>query len=153
LRRDLERRLARAEIATNATKQADLQAAHHRESLRSCVWWHQTIRERLLTMGIDPALAVALRRGEEAAAALAAIPDTDELRGADEAIVRANHGNGDEGAHQFRAKIEQMARLYANGQHRLDLANASPAELLAFCVAVEIEAWGPSGVSADPGAD
>jgi hypothetical protein len=93
-------------------------------------------------MGIDPALAVALRRGEEAAAELAAIPDTDELRAADEAIVRADHGNGDDPARQFKEKIEQIAVKYREGQHQLDLANASPAELLAFCVAVEMEAWG-----------
>ena len=32
-----------------------------------------------------------------------------------------------------------MAEQYLSGQQRLDLANASPAELLAFCVAVEME--------------
>jgi hypothetical protein len=76
---------------------------------------------------------------------LAAIPDSDELRAADEAIVHIGHNDGDEGARQFPTKIDQMAELYRSGQHRLDLAKASPAELLAFCVAVEIEAWGSSG--------
>jgi hypothetical protein len=32
-----------------------------------------------------------------------------------------------------------MAEQYLSGQQRLDLANASPAELLAFWVAVEME--------------
>jgi hypothetical protein len=140
--RDLERRLARAEIAAGAMNWVDRQAAHHREALRTSVRWRQMIRERLLVMGIDPTLAVTLQRGEEAAAELSAIPDTDELQAADEAIVRADNRNGDEGARQFQWKIEQMAARYRNNQHQLDLANASPAELLAFCVAAEVGAWG-----------
>jgi hypothetical protein len=32
-----------------------------------------------------------------------------------------------------------MAELYGSGQHRIDFANASAVELLAFCVASEIE--------------
>jgi hypothetical protein len=92
-------------------------------------------------MGIDPALAVALRRGEEAAAELAAIPDTPELCAADEAIVRPESSHRDGKVYRARAKIEQIAIQYRDGQHRLDLANASPAELLAFCVAVEMKAW------------
>jgi hypothetical protein len=84
---------------------------------------------------------VTLRRGEEAAAELAAIPDTPDLKAADEAILRAECRNDDDGAQQVREKIARMAKLYRSGDHRLDLANASPAELLAFCVAVEMEAW------------
>ena len=41
-------------------------------------------------MGLDPALAVSLRRGEEAAAKLAAIPDTEALRTADEALTHSD---------------------------------------------------------------
>ena len=93
-------------------------------------------------MGIDPALAVTLRRGAEAAAELAAIPDTPDLKAADEAIVGSEHTNGNDGAHQVKAKIERIAEQYRSGQHQLDLATASPAQLLAFCVAVEMEAWG-----------
>jgi hypothetical protein len=33
-----------------------------------------------------------------------------------------------------------MAEQYRGGQHRLDLANAGPVELLTFWVAVEMEA-------------
>ena len=141
MRRDLERRLARVEINASAISWADRQGARHRQSLRARVKCHRLIRERLYLMGIDPALAVVLRRGEEAAAELAAIPDTPELRAADEAIVRSESSNGDGKACRARAKIEQIAVQYRDGQHRLDLANASPAELLAFCVAVEMEAW------------
>jgi hypothetical protein len=57
----------RAEIAAAATRW-DQQAAHHRQSLRDWVEWHELIRERFCLIGIEPALAVMLRRGEEAAA-------------------------------------------------------------------------------------
>jgi len=67
---------------------ADFHAAHHRESLRAFVEICETIREMLLLMGLDPTLAVSLRHGKEAAAELAAIPDTEALRAADEAITR-----------------------------------------------------------------
>jgi hypothetical protein len=93
-------------------------------------------------MGIDPALSVTLRRCEGAATELAAIPDTPDLKAADEAIVRPECSHGTDRAHQVREKIARMAEEYRDGEHRLDLANASPAELLAFCVAVEMEAWG-----------
>jgi hypothetical protein len=103
---------------------------------------HEFNRERLRAVGIDPRLAVALQRGEEAAAELAAIPDTPELKAADEAIVRAGRGDRDDGACAFKAKIERIADQYRSRQHQLDLANASPAELLAFCVAAGVVAWG-----------
>jgi hypothetical protein len=90
MRRDLERRLARAEIPAPETSWGDRKAAHHRQSLRTRVALHQLIRERLRVIGVDPALAESLRLGDEAAAELAAIPDTPELERADEAIVRAN---------------------------------------------------------------
>jgi hypothetical protein len=90
-------------------------------------------------MGIDPALAETLRRSDAAVAELAAIPDTRELERADEAILRTECSNSDNRAHHVREKIARMAELYRSGRHRLDLANASTAELLAFCVADEIE--------------
>jgi hypothetical protein len=93
-------------------------------------------------MGVDPALAVAPRRCDAAAVELAQIPDTVELRAADAAIVRADCGDGNEAARQSCEKIEQMAARIRDEEHQLDLANASPAQLLAFCVAVEMEAWG-----------
>jgi hypothetical protein len=142
MRRDLERRLARVEITAPAISWGDRQAAHHRQSLRARVELHELIRERLRIMGIDPAIAVALRRCEEAGAELAAIPDTIELRAADEAIARSERSDGTERAHQVREKIERMAEQYRDCEHPPDLASASPAQLLAFCVAVEIEAWG-----------
>ncbi len=55
-------------------------------------------------MGIDPALAVTLRRGEEAAAELAAIPDSPDLKAADEAIVTADHTNANDRECELKAK-------------------------------------------------
>jgi hypothetical protein len=88
-------------------------------------------------MGIDPALAETLRRGEEAAAELAAIPDTPELKVADEAIGRPESNKGGDGARLGENCAD--GKQYRDGEHRLDLANASPAELPAFCLAVEME--------------
>jgi hypothetical protein len=149
MRQDLERRLARVGLNTSAITWADRQAAHHRQSLRARVESHALIGERLQIMRIDPSPAVALQRGAAAAAELAEIPDTDELRAADKAIVRAEYSDTDTSASLFRAKIGQIAVNYRDGGDRLDLANASPAELLAFCEAVEMEAWG----SAEAGAN
>jgi hypothetical protein len=54
-----------------------------RASVNELIW------DRLRVIRIDPALAETLRRGEEAVAELAAIPDTLDLKTADEAIVRS----------------------------------------------------------------
>ena len=139
--RDLERRLARAEISAPMISWVDRQAAHRRQSLRTRVKCCDLIRERFRVMGIDSCSAVALRRGEEAATELAAIPDSPDLKAADEAIMTADYSNADDRSCEFKAKIERIAEQYRGGQRQLDLANASPAELLAFCVAVEMDAW------------
>jgi hypothetical protein len=141
MRRDLTCRLAKAEVLSPAISWVDRQAAHHRQSLRRCVKWCGLIGERFREMGIDPGRAVALRRGEEAAAELAAIPDSPDLKAADEAIVTADYSNADDPSCEFKTEIERIAEQYRGGQHQLDLANASPAELLAYCVAVEMDAW------------
>jgi hypothetical protein len=92
-------------------------------------------------MGLDPELAVILRIGEEAAAQLAAVPDSDALRTADEAITRTHQENNSETKAWFKAEIERMAEKYLDGSQP-DFAKASVAELLAFCVAIEKLAWG-----------
>ena len=92
-------------------------------------------------MGLDPALAVMLRAGEEAAAELAAIPDSDALRTSDEAIIRTHQENNSEAGPSFKAKIERMAEKYLDGSQP-DLAKAPVVELLAFCVAIEKLAGG-----------
>ena len=141
MRRDLERRLARAENAASATNWTDRWAAGHRNNLRCRVKVCNLIRERFLLMGLDPALAERLRIGEEAAAELAAISDSDTLQTADEAITRTHQENDSEAGPSFKAKIERMAEKYLDGSQP-DLAKAPVVELLAFCVAIEKLAWG-----------
>ena len=121
MRRDLERRLARAEISAPEISWGDRKTAGRRRSLRARVALHQLIRERLRVMVVDPALAESLRRGNEATAELAAIPDTPELERADETILRTECSNSGDGAHHFRGEIARMAE-YRSGQHSIDLA-------------------------------
>jgi hypothetical protein len=141
MRRDLKSRLSKAEVLQPAISWADRNAAHRRQSLRACVTLCGVIRERLRKMGLEPQLAVSLRRGEEAAAELGAIPDSADLKAADEMIVVSDFSNEGDPRREFEAEIQKIAERYRSGQHQLDLANASPVELLAFCVSVELEAW------------
>ena len=106
VQQDFKRRLARAEIAASAVHPADLQAASHRQSLRTGVTIYEFIRERFLLMGLDPALAVRLRDGEEAAAELAAIPDSEALRTADEALTHSDLDDMSRHEHLFRLLAE-----------------------------------------------
>jgi len=87
-------------------------------------------------MGLDPSLAVMLRDGEESAAELAAIPDSDALRTADEAITRTHRENNSEVFASFEAEMERRAERYLDGSQP-DFAKASVIELFAFCVARE----------------
>jgi hypothetical protein len=139
MRRDLERRLARVEKTAPAISWADRHAADRRQTLRAHVRLHRLTVERLRAKGIDPTHIEAVQIGEEAAAELAAIPDTPELERADEAILRTEHSDTGDGARQVREKIMRLAELYRSGQRRIDFADASPFEVLAFCVAGKIE--------------
>jgi hypothetical protein len=136
VQQDFKRRLARAEITASAVHPADLKAARDRQSLRTCAAICEFIRERFLLMGLDPALAVRLRVGEEAAAKLAAMPDTEALRSADLAITRSGLNDYGEAHSTFVAEIERLAAIYCEGVQP-NFANASLAELLPFCVAME----------------
>jgi hypothetical protein len=140
VQQDFKRRLARAEITASAVHPADLQAARDRRSLRAITVVCEFIRERFLLMGLDPALdpalAVCLRVGEEAAAKLAAIPDTEALRSADLAITRGGLNDYGEAHSTVVAEIERLAAIYCEGVQP-NFVNASLAELLAFCVAME----------------
>src|SRR4029077_20183477 len=126
--RELERRLARAEISAPMISWVDRQAAHRRQSRRTRVKCCDLIRERFRVMGIDSCSAVALRRGEEATADAAANPDSPHLKAADEAIATADYSNADDRSCEFKAKIERIAEQYRGGQHLLGLANDDPAE-------------------------
>jgi hypothetical protein len=135
VQQDFKRRLARAEITASAVHPADLQAARDRRSLRAITVVCEFIRERFLLMGLDPALAVCLRVGEEAAAKLAAIPDTEVLRSADEALTHSDLDDYGE-AHSTGVKLERMAAMYREGLQP-NFASDSVAQLLAFCIAME----------------
>jgi hypothetical protein len=79
-------------------------------------------------VGIDPALAKSLPRGDEAAAELAAIPDTPELRGAayrfasaiitlmsenssSRALFAVTGSSSHDAAHELREKFARMEEL------------------------------------------
>ena len=91
------------------------------------------IREQLALMGFDPALAVSLQRGEQAAVELAAIPDSETLRAADAAITRSDqHDDGATPTIIAAAQVAPMATHFPDGSEP-DLAHASLAELFAYC--------------------
>jgi hypothetical protein len=143
VQQDFKRRLARAEITVSAVHPADLQAASHRQTLRMRATIYEFIRDRFLLMGLDPALAVSLRVGEEAAAKLAAIPDTEALRTADKALTHSDLD--DDGAAcstysasrraEDNAKIERMIAMYREGVQP-NFANDSVMQLYAYCIAM-----------------
>ena len=110
---------------------ADLAAARHRAALRGRVEICAALRRKSAssaTFATSGALAAALRLGEEAAAELALIRDTVRLRRHDSALLADDREAG------FAAMIGQLAQVYANGR-ALDLFTASPADLLACCLA------------------
>ncbi len=109
--RDLKRRLARAEVATSTRGWGDRQAAATGSRSGRTHEICELIRERLRAIGIDPALAVTLRCAEEAAAELAAIPDTPDLQAADEGILRSEYNIGDDGAREV-GRILPVWRSY-----------------------------------------
>ena len=69
-----------------------------------------------------------------------------ECRLAQAGISAAAISSADRWAADHRRSLRAFvnAGRYHAGEHRLDLANERPAELLAFCVAVETGTWGSS---------
>src|SRR5262249_4403374 len=114
------------------TPWADRHAAHHRNTRRALVEICEAIREQLALMGFDPALAVSLRRGAQAAVELAAIPDSETLRAADAAITRSDQHEDGAASRIIAAQAAPMATQVRDGSEP-DLAHASLAELFAFC--------------------
>jgi hypothetical protein len=137
--RDFERRLARAETAAHALGEVDAQAGRRRCSLRALVAVCDIVRERLVAMRIDPEFAVALRRGEEAAAELAGVPDTRELRASEAAVSGPNSSGARDRFYTEMARIaDSMTERFGRGEEPINLGNASLVELLAF-----VSAFGP----------
>ena len=137
--RDFERRLARAETAAHALGEVDAQAGRRRCSLRALVAVCDIVRERLVAMRIDPEFAVALRRGEEAAAELAGMPDTRELRASEAAVSGPNSSGARDRFYTEMARIaDSMTKRFGRGEEPINVGNASLVELLAF-----VSAFGP----------
>ena len=137
--RDFERRLARAETTAHALGGVDAQAGRRRCSLRALVAVCDLVRERLVAMRIDPELAVALRRGEKAAAEPAGMPDTRELRASEAAVTGPNSSGARDRVYTQMARIaDSMTERFGRGEEPINLGNASLVELLAF-----VSAFGP----------
>ena len=115
--------LVRLEINAATTPWADRHAAHHRNTRRALVDICEMIREQLVLMGFDPALAVSLQRGQQ---------DSETLRAADAAITRSDQHDDGATATTIAAQVAPMATHYRDGSEP-DLAHASLAELFAFC--------------------
>jgi hypothetical protein len=109
----------------------DLAAARHRALLRGRLEICTALRRKRASSAVGGTLAAALRLGEDAAAELALVPDTAELRRRDEALLESD---GDVAADGVETKIRLLVEEYRNGR-ALDLFTASPTELLACCVA------------------
>jgi hypothetical protein len=120
MRRNLERRLGRAEIAASATWSAHRQVAYHREALRIRVAVKELIRVRLQAMGIDPMLAPVLRRAQEEAATLAGIPGA--WARAPEAGPSGPHSSGvrDRLSNEIARIADGMAERLGRGEKPID---------------------------------
>jgi len=95
-------------------------------------------------MRIDPELAVALRRGEEAAAEPAGMPDARELLASEAAVTGPNSsGAGDRMYTEVARIADRMTERFGRGEEPINLGNASLVELLAF-----VSAFGPIARSA-----
>jgi hypothetical protein len=97
------------------------------------------IRERLLTMRIDPEVAVALWRGEEAAAELAGMPDTQELCASEAPVTEPDLSEARDQMYTAITRIvDIMMARFDRGEEPIKLGTGSLAELFAF-----VSAFGP----------
>jgi hypothetical protein len=121
MRRFLDTRLARM-ARTEAPR--ELMEARRRSLLRGRAALSALLSKQL---EIGPALAGVLQFGDTAAATLAGIPDTDELRESDEALLAYDHAGAED---TFGTRLWHVVRQYRDGRDP-DPANASPAEWVA----------------------
>ena len=138
MRRFLDFRLARI-ARTEAPR--DLVEARRRSLLRGRAALGALLRERSAPPRDGEAFSAALQCGATAEVELASIPDTQELRESDRALLAHDH-TGAEAA--FEARLSHLARQYRDGRE-LDPANASLAELLAVYVAEAASDGGTAG--------
>ena len=128
MRRFLDTRLARV---AKAKAPRDLTDVRQRSLLRARAAMSTLLRERSVQPDAGQALTGAWPLGDAAAAELAGIPDTPDLRETDEALLARDHAGAEE---TFEARLWHLVQHYRDGRE-LDTANASPAELLAAYVA------------------
>jgi hypothetical protein len=121
-------RLARALAVAARAEAAEI---GERQRLRAIATIAAAVCAALQAQGIDPASAA--RSRETAVAALAAFPDSPELRQTD--ANAAHEGDADWGAlDAFRAETERLAGRYAK-DCPIDLATAPLGDLFAWCIA------------------
>jgi len=128
MRQTLDTRFARA---AKAKAPRDLAEARHRSLLRARAALSALLRGPSARPDAGRAHAGASQLGDAAAAELAGIPDTPDLRRSDDARLARDHA-GVEAA--FEAQLLRLVRHCRDGGE-FDPGNASPAELLAACLA------------------
>ena len=128
MRQTSDTRLARA---AKAKAPRDLAEARRRSLLRGRAALSALLGKRAAPPEGSRALTGALQLGETAAKALAGIPDTLELRDSDAVLLAHDHTGAED---MFETRLWHVVRQYRNGRE-LDPATASPAELLAACIA------------------
>ena len=133
--RPLDTRLDREEgRRTAAAAEQDSTAIRRGHIWRAEAEMGTVIRSALARAGVDVAQATRLCLADEAAAALAALPDTPELQCADGGLPAAAEAWDRAPADDFNSKILALARGFADGPPP-DFANASFAELFAWSLA------------------
>lgn len=131
----LDIRLNRAESRRSAGAAEQASAAIRQRGLwRAKAAMGAVIRGALARAGVDPAQATRLCLADEAAAALASLPDTPELQLADQASSAAEMVQDRASKDELEAKIMAMAENFADAPPP-DFANASFAELFAWALA------------------
>jgi len=143
MHRGREGRLGRALTRVHGVDRA---AAEHRGALRARAAIGEAVRWSLAQLGIDPARAVMLRVADDAAAELAAMCNTQELRRADrQAPQHDGAALPDDDGWLDRDTSRLIARYRTGELPDPDPARASLAELFAWCIARH------DGVGATPG--
>jgi hypothetical protein len=139
------RRLARLAMPLVSARRDEV---NRRVELRGSVDFLEYVEALLLLEGIDPERTCVMRHLREAEATLAAIPDTPELRRADqEYLARADTGwvdaEWERGRHyrppaheekSAETEIERLMGRYRSDRRDVDLAKASVFDLFAWCL-------------------
>jgi hypothetical protein len=136
-----EARIARLAAALASAESARID---HRSALRATATIGAVVRCALAAKGIDPAIATRLREADAAEAALAAIPDTQELQQADHGYAAGEPDCGPGALDAFVAETRRLATRY-EADCEIDLAAAPLADLFAWCLSRRTIELQPSG--------